>query len=191
MKSTTADTIIEVSIPLLAGNGYAGTSMRDVAVAAGIKPSVIYHYFEDKADLMRAVRKHINTKLDDAMGQLPPVAGARALLRQRLRYQIDNIGHIVALLQYFMAVKVDFPFSEGGYVPGRAYRHMREVIEMGVAEEIYESYNIDFDAKSVTHMVNGFLMEYYPHELPAQMVDTLVESIAGFIERALGYRGNA
>jgi hypothetical protein len=43
----------------------------------------------------------------------------------------------------------------------------------------------------VTHMVNGFLMEYYPHELPAQMVDTLVESIAGFIERALGYRGNA
>lgn len=187
MKSSTATSIIEATIPLLAARGYAGTSMRDVAEAAHIKASVIYHYFPDKAALLRAVRLHINTLLDTELDSLGKAVDARSFLRQRLDFQLRHIEHIVALLQYFMAAKVDFPAAAGGYVPQRAYRHMLEVIQRGMDEGIYSSPNSDLDAKITTHLVNGFLLEYYPHPLSEAARAALVEDLAVFIERALRY----
>jgi AcrR family transcriptional regulator len=185
MKSSTSLTIIESAVSLLARSGYAGTSMRDVANAADVKTSVIYHYFPDKAELFRRARQHINILLDTKMNSLPAVDDAPAFLRQRLEFQLVHMEYIVALLQYFMAVKADFPAEGGGYVPQRAYRHMREVIERGIAEGVYTSDDIDMDAKILTHLINGFLLEYYPHPLERKDKDMLVEQLANFIERSL------
>jgi AcrR family transcriptional regulator len=191
MKPSTAITIIEATIPLLAHRGYDGTSMRDVAEAAGVKPSVIYHYYPDKAALLRAVRVHCNVTLDTEMNALPAASDVSAFLRQRLEFQLVRMEMIVALLQYFMAAKADFPMQDGGYVPQRAYKHMRDIIERGTREGIYTSDDINMDAKITTHLINGFLLEYYPHKLTAKDRRALVESLARFIERALQKGGKA
>lgn len=189
MKPTNAKSrIIDCTVPLLARHGYAGTTMRSVAAASGVKASVIYHYFTTKDDLLREVRAELNARLDAAFDGAPAAPDAAALLRQRLALNLEHRQDIVALLQYFMAVKADFPPNPGGYVPPRAYRHMRQIIDTGISEGRYSSADPDFDAKVLAHMVNGFLLEFFPHDLPAVETEALVEKLANFIERSLAPR---
>ena len=183
---TKHDEIIACTVPLLARHGYAGTGMRTVAEAAGVQPSVIYHYFPNKEDLLRDVRTYLNHTLDEAFDQAPAVASAGELLRQRLELNFVHMEAVVALLQYFLWSKPVFVrLEDGGYVPARAYRHMSEIIERGVAEGSYVSERPDFDAKIMAHLVNGFLLEFYPHTIAKDQLSEMVEQMARFIERSL------
>jgi AcrR family transcriptional regulator len=47
--------IVEVCAALMFDHGVAGTSLDDVCAAAGVGKSQLYHYFADKAALVRAV----------------------------------------------------------------------------------------------------------------------------------------
>ena len=48
--------IIDGALNAFSARGFEGTSNRDIAEAAGIgSPGLIYHYFQDKADLLHQV----------------------------------------------------------------------------------------------------------------------------------------
>jgi AcrR family transcriptional regulator len=47
--------ILQASLHLFAEKGFHGTSMRDIAREAEITEGLIYHYFESKRDLFRAI----------------------------------------------------------------------------------------------------------------------------------------
>jgi len=47
--------LLEVSLRLFSENGYDATSIRDIAKEAGITEGLIYHYFEGKKDLLKAI----------------------------------------------------------------------------------------------------------------------------------------
>lgn len=51
----TRDRIVAAAADLMYQQGVAGTSTEDVQAAAGVSASQIYHYFEDKHSLTRAV----------------------------------------------------------------------------------------------------------------------------------------
>ncbi|WP_200902694.1 TetR/AcrR family transcriptional regulator [Mycobacterium sp. EPa45] len=51
----TRDRIVAAAAALMYEQGVAGTSTEDVRAAAGVSASQIYHYFEDKPSLTRAV----------------------------------------------------------------------------------------------------------------------------------------
>ncbi len=54
-------TILERALELFARQGYAGTGMRAIARAAGIREATLYHYFPTKEELMNAVVEHYLT----------------------------------------------------------------------------------------------------------------------------------
>ena len=49
-----ADAIRRAAIPVFAAQGYRGTSMADLADAAGVSRPALYQYFENRADLFRS-----------------------------------------------------------------------------------------------------------------------------------------
>ncbi len=51
----TRDRIVAAAAALMYQRGVAGTSTEDVQTAAGVSASQLYHYFDDKASLTRAV----------------------------------------------------------------------------------------------------------------------------------------
>jgi AcrR family transcriptional regulator len=181
---TTKDIIIKKTVKLLARRGYEGTSIREISLAVTIQPSVIYYYFKDKQSLLREVREYINTKLRDGISRLRADT-ATELLRKQLRFQIQNRELIVASLKYFMSVPQDFELSDGGYIPQRAYAHCRATIERGIREGVYISQNVDADAKTISHLINGFLIEYYQRPLSVAQTNTLANTISHFVQRAL------
>ena len=80
--------ILAAARATFAGNGYAGTSMRAVAAAAGVDPALVHHYFGTKDGLFLAA---LEVKVDPREAMVPVVAGG-----------IDGAGE--RLLRVFVAV---------------------------------------------------------------------------------------
>jgi AcrR family transcriptional regulator len=53
--SSTRQRILEVALSLMSQKGVDGTSMRDLAGAAGLNVASLYHYFPSKRELLEAV----------------------------------------------------------------------------------------------------------------------------------------
>jgi AcrR family transcriptional regulator len=53
--STTRHRILQIALSLMSQRGVDGTSMRDLASAAGLNVASLYHYFPSKRDLLEAV----------------------------------------------------------------------------------------------------------------------------------------
>jgi AcrR family transcriptional regulator len=53
--STTRSRILQIALTLMSQRGVDGTSMRDLAGAAGLNVASLYHYFPSKRDLLEAV----------------------------------------------------------------------------------------------------------------------------------------
>ena len=53
--SATRRRILQIALTLMAQRGVDGTSMRDLASAAGLNVASLYHYFPSKRDLLESV----------------------------------------------------------------------------------------------------------------------------------------
>ncbi len=49
--------ILEAAAGRFGHQGVAGTTIREIAVDSGVQPPAIYHYFDSKSDLLRAVHE--------------------------------------------------------------------------------------------------------------------------------------
>jgi TetR/AcrR family transcriptional repressor of bet genes len=59
--------IVQAAARVLGTNGYAGTSLKDIAVAADVTPALIYHYFDSKEDLLLATMASVQATLHRAV----------------------------------------------------------------------------------------------------------------------------
>ena len=59
--------ILDVAIDEFGRSGYFGTSMNDIADAAGVTKPVLYQHFDSKADLYRALLDEVGMRLLDAI----------------------------------------------------------------------------------------------------------------------------
>lgn len=88
------DELIEVAIELFAANGYAGTSIRDIAKLTGRSVSNVYHYFKDKESLWLAILEYsvkgLPDKLRAALTAADPLTRFRDLLRLHLRESVRH-----------------------------------------------------------------------------------------------------
>lgn len=188
---TTKESIIAETIHILAREGVAGTSMRKVAAAVGIEASVIYSHFPSKLALLRSTREHIGYTLALEMKSISHDSTASDRLRSMLRFQMKSRDIILAMLQYFMVIREDFVQHIDGYMPYRAYQHFHEIISQGVAEGVFCSDDIDFDAKAINHLVGGFLMEYFDQEMTSEQLEGVVDKLHGLITRILTVKNGA
>src|ERR1700754_4488533 len=78
----TRQRIVGAAAELMFENGVAETTLEDIRSAAGVSGSQVYHYFEDKQALVRAVIDYQADAVLDAQGdhldQLDTVPGLRA-----------------------------------------------------------------------------------------------------------------
>jgi TetR/AcrR family transcriptional regulator, transcriptional repressor for nem operon len=72
----TRERIVSAASELIAERGIAETSLDDVIQRAGASKSQLYHYFEDRAALLRSVVAH-NTQ--SVLGDLAPVDSWKAI----------------------------------------------------------------------------------------------------------------
>ena len=66
MRAATRAAVLNSAMKLFAQNGYAHTTTRGIAREAGISTGLMYHYFEGKESLLRAVFDHCMAILSQA-----------------------------------------------------------------------------------------------------------------------------
>lgn len=172
---------------IFAERGYEGLSMRVLAKESGVNLSNIYHYFEDKDVLLDELFKSIGKELGEKRALLPKRRTAFEALKDRITFQFESIEDVVFVLKYYLHFRPDFLHTNDGYVPSKAYLHIREVLEQGVDNEEFAIGKQDIvkEAKVITHAINGFLLEYYPSPIKTSERADLVDSIYSFIARGL------
>jgi AcrR family transcriptional regulator len=85
IRQATRTAIVEAAMTCFAQNGYAHTSIRQIATQAGISSGLMYHYFESKEALLEAVFENcmaiLSGVLVDAYRQAEPGKRISSLLR--------------------------------------------------------------------------------------------------------------
>jgi AcrR family transcriptional regulator len=85
IRQATRTAIVEAAMTCFAQNGYAHTSIRQIAAQAGISTGLMYHYFESKEALLEAVFENcmaiLSGVLVDAYRQAEPGERISGLLR--------------------------------------------------------------------------------------------------------------
>lgn len=185
MTKISNTTILSMAADLYAKQGMENFSMRKLASDLGVAHSVVYHYYQDEESLLRAMYDWVNTELGIRRKALPAAKSADAMLKQRIAFQIDNTELIVTVLKYYLAHRHLFKPHEGGFVPDKSTLHIEEVLEFGLRKKEFTVVDLKDDAKVITHAINGFLLEYYPHKPEGKEKIALIRRIHSFLLRAL------
>lgn len=78
--------LTEAAFDAIAGKGFEGLRVRDVAATVGINAATLHHYFPTKEDLIRAAVDYAIDRLRSAvMGSLDTVASPPEQLRHHIR----------------------------------------------------------------------------------------------------------
>ncbi len=68
-RRSTREALIRVARELFAERGYAGVGTEEIVARAGVTRGALYHHFEDKRDLFRAVHEQLEAELVASIGE--------------------------------------------------------------------------------------------------------------------------
>ncbi len=87
--------VLDTAARLFRTQGYAGTSLRDIAGEAGMKAASLYHHFASKdaivAEVLRIGVEQVFGRVQAAVEALPPDAGADALLQTAVHEHLQGM----------------------------------------------------------------------------------------------------
>ena len=125
--------ILEAARACFSATGYAGTSMHDIAAAAGVTQSLIHHHFGPKDALWAEVRRHA---FGQYLAQQRAVVEAIARDADQLRYALEGYFRFLAgrpdVLRLVAWLELDQAPAQPGLPPGPDLRsELRALHEHG------------------------------------------------------------
>jgi AcrR family transcriptional regulator len=84
--------ILAITIPLFAGSGYSGVSMRTIAQKVGVSAAALYHHFPDKQTLYLAAMTLVFTEKSDS---LEKILNSNAAPEKRLVQFITRLCELI------------------------------------------------------------------------------------------------
>lgn len=95
--------ILDVAAEQLAAKGYAGTTLTEIAAAAGMQPGSVYYHFDSKDEVVEAVLAEGLSHADVALaGAISTAAGVRAATNLR-NVAVAYVGSLIADSHYAVA----------------------------------------------------------------------------------------
>lgn len=182
---STKQIIVEATKKIVAMESFEGFNVRKLATVAHLSPSHLYYYTKDTRHLFKEVIDVTAQELGRKRAALPGTRSAAEMLSQRIHFQFDNADDVIYILKYYITFRDEFIQNSGGYVPHTAYKHILEVLEFGQQNNEWIITDCVKEAKVITHAINGFVLEYYPHIPTGKEKDQLVQDIQQFLLKAL------
>jgi len=153
------DQIVRATIRCLARDGYAGLTMKRVAVEASVSQGILHYYFRDKAAMLAAAALRVTADLDRRVAaQARGARGARARLRAVIRACLETAVES----RDFWTVFIEF-WGEAFHdrrlaaVNRQAYARARRLIGVALAEGITDREWRRVDVQAAAVVVLGLL----------------------------------
>lgn len=156
-SEATQRALVESARDLFASEGYSETQLDDVVRTAGVTKGALYHHFQGKADLFRAVFEHEQRRLAKMVSeayhrQRDPwkgfTAGCRALLEAQLEPGVQRI------------TLLDAPSVLGWeQMRGIGSRYCLQLVKKGLEEAIAAGEIAPRPIEPIAHLVVGAICE--------------------------------
>jgi AcrR family transcriptional regulator len=124
-QQQTRRALLDAARTVIARNGIAGASHRDIAAEAGLTIGAIYANFDNKADLVVSVVEDVQDEGTLLAADSPSVKACLEDLAHRLVEQADNEPEITLLSLEFIAGSIRDPAIRERRLPHRAAEHER------------------------------------------------------------------
>lgn len=132
MKDGTSEKILEAASELFAEQGASGTSLGDIAKAAGLSKGTLYYYYPTKQDVVNAVAKRTLKAIGDRLFAWVDAVKAADAAEDALGSLCDALLGDGMLLRIFIAVNnAAEPGSELEAALDNAMNEWNVMIEVG------------------------------------------------------------
>lgn len=185
--------ILQASLHLFAEKGFHGTSMRDIARAAGITEGLIYHYFAGKRDLFRAIIEEYSflpllRTLPDLAGQLD----LRGLLLVLARGFFDVLRQNTELARLLLQEIQVFPEEKEAFFAdavGQSIGELAQILESRMSERARAQVDPQVSSRLFFNALLAFFVEQEilggKHLLPADE-NVYIEHLVDMFVKRLG-----
>jgi AcrR family transcriptional regulator len=187
------EVILEAAREEFTRNGFAGTTVRTIAVRAGVNDAMLYRHFESKQELFEAaVAEPIRAAVSDIVGrpwpQVAPDAGT-AVVRERATIFLEELLEAMYEIAPLLGVVL---FADGD--GGRFYREHIEAVFGAIVAHTRDTLgkwrHAEFDDQLFARMVIGMgwtmgvdanlgsVPRRDPHRLAGELTAILFDGIA-------------
>lgn len=152
--------LLDAALRRFAAEGIAATSLRAIAVEAGVNPALVHYYFGDKVRLQEAVVQErlmpALSQVREAVQQATDVAGVVAAF-------VRGIGETIARHPWFPALWVREVLCEGGALREVLFDHIAPQLPQLMARRFAEAQregalNPDLDPRLVVVSLVGLTL---------------------------------
>jgi len=162
--SETAENIRQAALGLFAREGYAATSMRQIADAVGVQPGALYNHFATKQDLLREVMAgHMQQLIaaweEESRKFSDPFAGLEGFVRFHIRY---HLGRSDAVFVSYMELRNLEPENFRQIEGMRKYYEgcLRKIVAEGVKGGQFSVADVPVAAMALIAMLTGVTAWY-------------------------------
>jgi TetR/AcrR family transcriptional repressor of bet genes len=165
MAPVRRDQIVRATIRCLARDGYAGLTMKRVAVEAGVSQGILHYYFRDKRAILAAAAERVTADLDrrvaaEARGARDARGRLRALVRACLETAVRRRDFWTVFIEFWGEALHDRRLAA---VNRRAYARARRLLGAGLARGIasgeFRPVEIDEAAVVVLALLDGVSLQ--------------------------------
>ncbi len=163
---TKRELIIESALRLILRKGYDGTTVDDVAAAAGVSKGLVSYHFAKKDALFKAVLEKILAKLES---DLEEMSRQDLPARERLRLNFRNLFENAERTRSYYTVLVDFLAQAPREALVRSYtqtiyqtilRSVEATIRDGIAAGEFRQVDPRMAASTVVALTEGFVFQW-------------------------------
>jgi AcrR family transcriptional regulator len=155
--------ILQASLHLFAEKGFHGTSMRDIARSADITEGLIYHYFENKRDLFRAIiDEHSFLPLLRTLPELAEHLDLRGLLIVLARGFFDVLRQNTELTRLLLQEVQVFPEEKEAFFSdavGQSISELAQILDSRMSERTRAQIDPQVAARIFFNSLLAFFVE--------------------------------
>jgi AcrR family transcriptional regulator len=167
--------IFDASVHLFAEKGFAETSMREIAAAAGIGKATLYDYFRTKDEILlsffeREVYGIADQAAEIVRQDLPAAEKLRRIMRIHLAYWLLRRAFYLRLT--IEAQRLALQSQQRIQAARHAYQDMlRDLVEVGIREGAFRPVDSLLATRLLLMMVTPVVFTTRPTGSPQQMMD--------------------
>lgn len=161
--------VLDAALQLFSTQGYRGTNVREIADQAGVSTGNVYHHFEDKETIFRALLDEFWALTDSKRYPL-----TRVLTSGRFPDDLEQIGNaardsVHEYRQYIALIYVDVIEFDGTHIrkfyAELASRYTKRLQQEGVMESIRLRLRPDVSPVSAMLITTRIFINYFSMEI--------------------------
>lgn len=183
--SHTVESLLSAAVEVFIVRGYDGTSMEDLAKAAGITKSSIYHHVAGKEELLRLSVTRALDGLFAVLGEPGAVEGSAVerleyVVRRTCHELVENLPHVTLLLR----VRGNTAAEREALERRREFDHrVADLVRAAIAEgDLRAGLDPRLTSRLIFGLVNSISEWYHPHAADrGSEAEGLADAVVGLV----------